>query len=466
MDFLKVEGRRIVDSRGHEVRLRGFSFASWLNWENFILGMPGHETGVRQALVRVLGAERAQYFFTSFLNCFIGEEDFRFIRNLGCNLVRIPFNYRHFESDDAPFVYLSEGFAWLDKAVSWARDNGIYLILDMHAAQGGQNPNFHSDTITGAAAFWEHQSHRDRAAALWKEIARRYRDEPVIAGYDLLNEPIPPQISQLNRFYREAVQAIREVDERHIVFIEGDGYATRFEGLDDPFDGNAVYSMHFYSVCGMGNMEYPGIDDHNGQYWDREALKREYIERTAFMRKHGVPNWFGETSATFPASVSEASRMRFLEDTLSIAEELGDSWTFGIYKDLGKTGIVHIDPESDWVRRTAPVSRAIDALHCNPFADHAGENEWIALCRGLGEHLHQTIGSLNGSPTAEELARKLLFYLNECIAPVQLQVPFAEQFSGLSEEEIDSMMQSFSLRNCRPHEGWVDIVRKTTGADA
>ncbi|MBO7743685.1 cellulase family glycosylhydrolase [Paenibacillus sp. MWE-103] len=466
MDFLKVEGRRIVDGRGREVRLRGFSFASWLNWENFILGMPGHETGVRQALVSVLGAERAEHFFTSFLNHFIQADDFRFIRSLGCNLVRIPFNYRHFESDEAPYGYLPEGFAWLDQAVGWARDNGIYVILDMHAAQGGQNPNFHSDTITGHAAFWDHQSHRDRASALWREIARRYRDEPAIAGYDLLNEPIPPHISQLNRFYLEAVRAIREVDERHIVFIEGDGYATRFDELDPPFDENAVYSMHYYSACGMGNTEYPGTDPHSGRYWDREALKREYIERSAFMRKHGVPNWFGETSVTFPASVSQASRMRFLEDTLSIAEEQGDSWTFGIYKDLGKTGIVHVDPASEWVRRTAPVSRAIDALHCNPFADHADENDWIALCRKLGNHIHQTIGGLDGSASAEELNRTVLFRLSECIAPVQLQIPFARQFSALSEAEIDGMMQSFLLRNCRRHEGWADIVRRTTGADA
>lgn len=459
MDCLKVEGRLIVDGSGREVRLRGFSFASWLNWENFILGMPGHETGVRQALVQVLGIERAGYFCTSLLKHFIQEDDFRYIRDLGCNLVRIPFNYRHFEADGEPYVYSEEGFAWLDRAVGWARDNGIYLILDMHAAQGGQNPNFHSDTIIGSAAFWEHQSHRDRATALWREIARRYRDEPAIAGYDLLNEPTPPNMDALNKFYREAVQAVREVNDRHIVFIEGDGYATRFEGLDAPYDMNAVYSMHFYSDCGMGDMEYPGTHPQTGHYWDREALKQEYIARSSFMRLHGVPNWFGETSVTFPASVSEASRMRFLADTLSIAEELGDSWTFGIYKDLGKTGIVYVEPDSEWMRRTAPVSRAIDALHCNPFADHAGENEWIALIRQLGAHVHRTIGSLDGSATAEEIERKLMFFLNECIAPVRLQVPFAQQFASLSEAEIDAAMQSFQLKNCRERSGWADIVR-------
>ncbi|MBM7568747.1 glycoside hydrolase family 5 protein [Paenibacillus sacheonensis] len=461
MDFLKVDGRRIVDSRGSEVRLRGFSFASWLNLENFIIGMPGHESGLRQAVERVLGPELGMFFFTSFMNHFISENDFRFIRSLGCNLVRIPFNYRHFEKDDEPFAYLSEGFAWLDKAIGWARDNGIYLILDLHAAQGGQNPNFHSDNISGTAGFWEHRSHRERAAALWREIARRYRDEPVIAGYDLLNEPITPNLDQLNEFYRESIRAIREVDTRHIVFIEGDGYSSRFEGIEKPFDGNAVYSLHLYSDCGMGNMEYPGKDRH-GQYWDREALSRLYIERTDFMRKNGVPNWFGETSATFPSTVSEASRLRFLEDILSIAEEQGDSWTFGIYKDLGKTGIVYVDPESEWARRIAPVSRAIDALNCNPFADNSDETAWIGLCRALGTHFHEVTDGLDGAPTAEELNRTLLFYLSECIAPVQLQVPFAKQFVGLSEEGIDGIMQSFALRNCLQRGGWVDIVRKTT----
>lgn len=464
MDFLKAHGRKIVDSLGREVRLRGFSFASWLNFENFIIGMPGHESGIRKSVAQILDEDKARFFFTSFLNHFVAEDDFKFMQSMGCNLVRIPFNYRHFESDDKPFEYLSEGFTWLDKAINWARKYGVYLILDMHAAQGSQSHGFHTDNISGMAFLWDQKMYQDRAIALWQEIARRYCNEPTIAGYDILNEPVSEHISQLNSFYHEAVKAIRKVDKKHVLFIEGDGYSSKFNELDHPFDSNVVYSTHFYSCCGMENMEYPGVWSYNGQYYDREKLKQEYIERTAFMRQHNVPNWFGETSVTFTPMVSEDSRMRFLEDMLTIAEEQGDSWTFGIYKDLGKTGIVYADPDSEWVRRITPVRNAIIALRCNPFADNLATNKIDEACLDLGAHVKNVIGALDKQLTADEMAKTIRFFLCECVLPRQLQIPFAKQFSGMNEEEIDCMMQSFALKNCCQRSGWVDVVKKITGA--
>ena len=462
LEFLKARGAIIVDSSGREVRLRGFSFASWLNFENFIIGIPGHESGIRKSAAQVLGEGKAGFFFNSFLKHFIAEDDFKFMQSLGCNLVRIPFNYRHFESDAKPFEYLSEGFAWLDKAIAWGGKYGVYLILDMHAAQGSQNRGFFTDNTSGMAFLWGQKMNQDRAIALWKEMARRYGNEPVIAGYDILNEPIPEHISQLNRFYREAVKAIRQVDKKHILFLEGDGYSTRFEGLDHPFDPNVVYSNHFYSCCGMDKMEYPGT--WNDIYYDREKLKQEYIERTSFMRERHVPNWFGETSVTFPPGVSEASRMRFLEDTLTIAEEQGDSWSFGIYKDLGRTGIVYAAPDSEWVRRIGPVNKAITELRCNPFAEHYTPNRLDDLFRDLGVNIKNIIGDLDKKLTANEMDGTLRFFLCECLFPRQLQIPFAEQFAGMSEQEIDRMMQSFDLKNCRQRSGWVRVVKQITGA--
>ncbi|MBE3086781.1 MAG: cellulase family glycosylhydrolase [Bacteroidetes bacterium] len=464
MDFLKVHGRKIVNESGREVRLRGFSFASWLNFENFIIGMPGHESGIRKSVAQILGEDKARFFFNSFLNHFVAEDDFKFMQSMGCNLVRIPFNYRHFESDDKPFEYMQEGFTWLDKAIAWAHKYGVYLILDMHAAQGCQSPPFFADNISGMAFLWDQKMYQDRAIALWQEIARHYRNETAIAGYDILNEPEAEHISQLNRFYHEAVKAIRKVDKKHILFIEGDGYSTRYNEIDHPFDSNAVYCTHFYSPCGMEVMEYPGVWSNNGQYYDREKLRQEYIERTTFMRQHNVPNWFGETSVTFTDMVSEDSRMRFLEDMLGIAEEMGDSWTFGIYKDLGKTGIVYANPDSEWVRRIKPVRKAITELHCNPFAENFKSDQIGTLCRDMGKYVKEVIGKLDEQLTVNEMAGTIRFFLCECVLPRQLQIPFAKQFSGMNEEEIDRMMQSFALKNCCQRSGWVGVVKKITGA--
>jgi endoglucanase len=463
-DFIRAQGAKIVDSSGREVRLRGFAFAGWLNFENFMIGMPGHESGVRKSVARVLGEEKARFFFDSFLTHFIAEDDFRFMHDLGCNLVRIPFNYRHFESDDKPFEYTQDGFNWLDKAIGWARKHGIYLILDMHAAQGCQNRGFFTDNITGTAFLWEQKTYQDRAIALWQEIARRYCNEPVIAGYDVLNEPIPEHISQLNSFYRRAARAIRKVDSKHILFIEGDAYSTKFEGLDHPFDANVVYSNHFYSCCGTEAMEYPGTWSHDGKYYDREKLRQEYTARTAFMRERQVPNWFGETSVTFTPMASEDSRMRFLNDILAIAEEQGDSWSFGIYKDLGKTGVVYAAPDSEWAARIRPVREVITELRCNPFADNFTPNWVDTACRDLGARVKESIGALDGSLTADEMAGTIRFFLCECLLPRQLQGPFARQFADMSETEIDRMMQSFAFRNCGQRSRWVAVVKAFTGA--
>jgi hypothetical protein len=146
----------------------------------------------------------------------------------------------------------------------------------------------------------------------------------VIAGYDILNEPITGDVRQLNRFYHAAIEAIREEDPYHILFIEGVRYSTQFDALDFPFDRNVVYSAHFYADAGMGVVEYPGTSPVGDQPYNRDTLVREYARRTAYMRERNVPNWLGEFSITFTPRVSLESRRRYLNDMLDIVETAGD----------------------------------------------------------------------------------------------------------------------------------------------
>ena len=139
-NFLHVKSSQIVNGRGQVVRLRGFCLGGWMNMENFITGYPGHESGQRMAVAHVLSEDRARFFFDRFLHYFVMEDDLVFIKGLGCSVVRIPFNYRHFESDDWPFEYKPEGFALLDRVIGWARAQQLYVILDLHAVPGWQNP--------------------------------------------------------------------------------------------------------------------------------------------------------------------------------------------------------------------------------------------------------------------------------------------------------------------------------------
>ena len=456
-DFLRVENSKIVNGRGEIVHLRGFCLGGWMNMENFITGYPAHESGMRTAIAAVLGEEKARFFFDRFLHYFIREDDLRFIKNLGCTVVRIPFNYRHFESDDRPFEYRSEGFALLDEAIGWARTHKLYVVLDLHAVQGWQNAGWHCDNAAGMPLFWGQKVFEDRAVALWEELARRYRDEPFVAGYNVMNEPYCAEAKWLNRFYRRVTQAIRAIDPDHILFLEGNHYSQQFHELEPPFDSNTVYSSHYYTVPGLDAEEYPGQFD--GVFYDRERVEAGYLARAEFMRQHHVPHWLGEFGCIYTDESLEDSRLRVMADLLDIAEERGDHWTIWTYKDIGKMGLVYAAPESAWMRRTCPVREAKTVLRCDSWIER-NEAEISRLIAHMGEYIQTAVANLSGDWT--HLAEVLMPVICDGAISRSLLPAFAEQFRGMSETEIDEMMQSFALENCVQRLGLVKLIEEAT----
>ncbi|KAK7696395.1 Endo-1,4-beta-xylanase 5 [Cerrena zonata] len=239
--FLKVDGTKIVDGSGKEVILRGAGLGGWMTMENFISGYPGCEFQIREALQNVLGEQRANFFFDKFLEYFFGDEDAIFFKTLGLNCIRIAIGYRHFEDDMNPRVLKKEGFAHLDRVIHACAAQGIYTILDMHTAPGGQNGGWHSDHGTHIANFWLHKDFQDRLIWLWTEIAAHYKDNEWIAGYNPMNEPADPQYSGLITYYDRVYEAIQGVDPNHILFFDGNTYATDFSRF--PEDATNVGQM-------------------------------------------------------------------------------------------------------------------------------------------------------------------------------------------------------------------------------
>jgi endoglucanase len=453
-DFLRVKGSEIVNGHGEVVCLRGFCLGGWLNLENFIIGYPAHESGMRAAVTRVLGEAMAHFFFERFLHYFITEDDLRFIKSLGCNVVRLPLNYRHFESDNRPFEYKPEGFALLDQVIGWARTQHIYVILDLHAIQGWQNQGWHCDNPCRKSHFWGQKVFEDRAVALWEELARRYRDEAFVAGYNVMNEPAASETLWLNHFYRRVTAAIRAIDPGHILFLEGNHYSQQFEQLEPPFDSNVVYSSHNYVVPGLDNAEYPGI--FNSEVYDRERLEREYLERARFTRQHGVPNLVGEFGCIYSSRALEASRLRVMADMIDIIEKCGHHWTIWTYKDIGKMGLVYTDPESQWMRRTQPVREIKTALRCDYWIERH-ESEIDRLIQQIVAHASTIVAGQPGDWT--HLSDNLSGAINEGVLSQMLQPAFAEQFRVMSEKDIDQMMQSFAFQNCVQRAGLVQLLR-------
>ncbi|AZS38113.1 Endoglucanase C307 [Microbacterium lemovicicum] len=353
LPILRVDGTRIV-SGTEPVRLRGFGLGGWMNMENFITGYAGSESQQRRALRRAMGEEAYEAFFERFLHDFFTDSDAAFLQSLGVNSLRVPFSYRHFEDDAEPLVLRDEGFRLLDRVVEACARHGIYTILDLHAVPGAQNQHWHSDNPTQWAGFWAQEQFQHRVVALWEHIADHYRGNPWVAGYNPVNEPADVEGSTIGPFYRRLEAAIRRVDPDHILFLDGNRYSTQFDQLGDPLP-NTVYTAHDYALPGfVDGGPYPGVS--RGQFVDRDAVERTFLQRTEFMRRTGTPIWVGEFGPVYTGDPDrDAERSQLLQDQLDIYDRYDASWALWTYKDIGLQGVVTADPQGDYLRLIAPV---------------------------------------------------------------------------------------------------------------
>ncbi len=353
LPWIRVEGDRLVEEDGTTVVLAGVGLGGWMNMENFITGYPGVEQRMRRELRRVLGEAAYTAFFDAFYQDFVADDDAAYLASLGMNSVRIPVNYRHFEDDDRPFELKEEGFARLDRAIDVLAAHGLYSLVDLHALPGGQNHDWHSDNPTDVPAFWQHRHFQDRVVHLWEALADRYRDRPEVAGYNPVNEPADETGPRLPAFYARLEKAVRAVDPRHVLFLDGNKYSTDFSALADPLP-NAVYTAHDYALPGIAaDGVYPGTT--RGEHFDRATVEQTFLRRTEFQRRTGTPIWIGEFGPVYPQQRPDHGwRYQLLRDQLEIYREHGASWALWTYKDIGLQGLVYASPESGYLRLIGP----------------------------------------------------------------------------------------------------------------
>ncbi len=471
MDLLQVSGNQIINSLHEPVYLRGVCVGGWMNMEEFINGYPGSEHGTRMRLAEVLGKEKGDYFFDKMLDYFFGEDDVIYLKSLGATVVRLPLNYRHFEDDSLPFHYLEKGFARLNQALEWCEKYGLYVILDMHAVQGWQNTDWHSDNSTRHTLFWQHPHFQDRFVALWEEFARRYRGRSVIAGYNVMNEPVTntpfgrfssqylPDWKAINQIYRRVVEAIRAIDPDHIIFLEGDYYSSQFDGLEAPFAANLVYSSHNYNAGGFGPGAYPGLI--NGEQWDRNKQEQVFLNHsgTRFSQKYQVPLWVGEFGAAYNGPAHEIpDRLRALDDQLSVYDEYGVHWTMWTYKDIYVMGWVQVDPTSDYIRAILPVLEAKKDLATDFWMGWIPPTPAKQKVYELAHMIEATLEDERIEPAANRhyLAQAAL----SGYAAGLMQGTYARLFEGSQRVDLDQILRSFAFDECIPHQALIDIVVK------
>jgi endoglucanase len=255
--FIAISGPDLISPSGEKIFIQGINLGNWLNPEGYMFRFQRTNSGrlIDEAFRELVGPDFTNAFWKKFKDNYITREDIRYIKSTGMNSIRLPFHYKLFTDED--FMGLSsaqDGFARMDSLVSWCRESGLYVILDMHDAPGGQT----GDNIDDSYGYpWLFVSGESQAlfVDIWKRIATHFKEEPVILGYDLLNEPIATHFAkeyallnpQLEKLYKKAVAAIREVDKNHIILLGGAQWNSNFKVFSDSkFDDKIMYTCHRY----------------------------------------------------------------------------------------------------------------------------------------------------------------------------------------------------------------------------
>ncbi len=359
LPFLHAQGTQIVDPAGHPVVLRGVNLGGWLveePWmEPFVTTPPPGSSlppvkdhvSLWQTVGTRFGTAGMRLARTEFRDAWLNESDFDRIHAAGLNCVRLPFL--------AGLADEPGGMTWLDKAIRWAGARGIYVVLDMHGVPGGQSDQDHTGQA-GVNAFFKTPADIAAAAALWTRIAARYRGNPTVAGYDLVNEPTgTPNSDTLYVVEDRLYRAVRAGDPDHLVFIE-DGY-TGIPWMPYPVPAgwtNVVYSWHAYQFDAKTPQDH--LNDIQGSLAQIGTLQKT----------RQVPFYIGEFG------LEPNATPQTLATVIGDFDAQGVSWSLWTYKAIFRGGgrnmwalyenaqpLVPLDPYRDtpaqWLQKCAQV---------------------------------------------------------------------------------------------------------------
>lgn len=320
--FVHTQGKEIVDGTGRPLLLRGISLGNWLVPEGYMWhlngGGPESPREIEALVTELIGPQRAHEFWHKYRESYITQPDVHFIKQCGFNSIRVPLHYKFFETDDA------EGFILLDRVIQWAREENLHIILDMHAAPGGQTGT-NIDDSDGYPWLFSDAGALEHTIAVWQRLAQHYRDNPTVLGYDLLNEPVPnypglePFNSAVEPLYKRLATAIRQVDPHHILILGGSEWDTNFSIFGPPFDKNVVYTFHRYHAPA------------------EQATVQKYVD---FRDQYNVPIWLGE---------SGENADDWIATFVSVLEKNDIGWAFWPYKKMqATTSVVSFAAPEGW----------------------------------------------------------------------------------------------------------------------
>ena len=439
-NWLKVSGDRIVNQKGDTVCLRGFGLGGMLHMENFIDGYPYNEESMREGLLEVLGEDKYNLFFDTFYKNYFTEADAEYIHSLGLNLVRIPINYHRFEDDMNPGVIKEDAFEHLDRVIELCAKYQIYTIIDLHALPGFQNQHWHSDNPTNKALFWRHKDFQDRALHLWEVIAKRYKNQPWIAGYDLINEPADPSGKKVFPYYKRLRDAIRKVDPNHILFLEGDRYAKDFSSFTEVWN-NVVYTNHDYAGPGFGG-DYPGYN--RGRYVNKDSLEQDFVKKSTFMLSHHVPIWVGEFGPVYTDDPEQdKTRYQVLKDQLAYYDKYHASWCIWLYKDMGLQAIMHQKDDTPYMKLVSAFLARKDSLGADAWG--SSDKNIRQVMDPIEELFEKEFPDYEPYPSGQK--REIRQVVRHMLISEALVPEYCNLFKSKTDEELTALAESFRFDN-------------------
>ena len=346
---MKAVGRGIYDEEGNRFDIKGVNFGNWLFCEGWmtinsigpVLNSDGtyakinsegvveeYEEMYQEEVDAILNErftkEQLETLYDAYYSSYCTEVDFKNIKSMGLNTIRLPMYYRNFmEGDDEHLVMKENAFEKVDWFLEMAKKYDLRVILDMHGVVGGQSGFEHSGTRD--IDFWDNEVYQEEMCTLWREIAKHYvtpveqggRSDlaSTILSFDLVNEPVNRNTPSTGKKQWDVMDklydAIREVNKEHIVCIEGVWF---FNSAPDPKVygwENVMYEYHLYN-------------------WQEHLMSNEAVYdlnwATLSISDYEVPKYIGE----FTFFDKEDNWIKWLNKY----DEMGFGWTFWSYKTI------------------------------------------------------------------------------------------------------------------------------------
>jgi len=328
---LHADGSKVVNAQGEDAVLRAVGLGYWLLQEGYMLNPYDQSKAANQWQMKRnyyqegLSEKEVESFYRQWRENFITKKDIDYIASLGFNSVRLPMHYDLFltpeqravrhavirdratlgaytnalaEWNDTGALFTQDdldGFVIIDRLLDWCESNKLYVVLDLHAAPGGQGTDVNIADTFEPNHFWLGRDaqgrpvYQDITVKLWERISQRYREDDRIAWYDLINEPNNvPQNQWIRDIHERVINAIRANGDSHLIMVEGNGWGNNYNGIspqDFTHRNNLIYSAHRYWITEADDLQ---------QDPDPNQINR-IRNLVNFRNRMNVPVWVGET---------------------------------------------------------------------------------------------------------------------------------------------------------------------------